>query len=214
MSITKQLKFELYRHLLVSLASYKLIKFLIQIKIPIMKSISITRFLLAAILMIGFTFAADAQNKPKSPPVTASHTIGDLTIDIDYNAPSVRGREVWGSLVPNGKVWRTGANSATTFAVNKDVLINGEKLTAGKYSLFTIPNDGEWTIIFNKEADQWGAYSYDDGKDALRITTKTGKAPEFTEQMTFQVNDNDEDVGVVTFMWENLKTNFNVVAAK
>lgn len=180
-----------------------------------MKSLSFTRFLFAAILMIGLAFTTEAQTgKPKSPPVTASHTVGDLTIDINYNAPSVRGREVWGSLVPNGKVWRTGANSATTFSVNKDVVVGGEKLSAGKYALFTIPGDGEWTIIFNKEADQWGAYSYDKGKDALRITTKTGKAPEFTEQMTFQVSDNDENVGVVSFMWENLKTSFDVTAAK
>jgi len=178
-----------------------------------MKSLSFTRFLFAAILIVGLAFTAEAQTgKPKSPPVTASHTIGDLTIAVNYNAPSVKGREVWGSLVPNGKVWRTGANSATTFSVNKDVMINGEKLAAGKYALFTIPNDGEWIIIFNKEADQWGAYSYDKGQDALRITTKTGKSPEFTEQMTFQVGDNDENVGVVSFMWENLKTSFNVTA--
>jgi len=176
-----------------------------------MKSIYFTRFLFAAILLVGLTFSAEAQTgKPKSPPVTASHTVADLTIDINYNAPSVRGREVWGSLVPNGKVWRTGANSATTFSVNKDVLINGKALAAGKYALFTIPGDGEWTVIFNKEANQWGAYSYDAGQDALRITTKTGKAPDFTEQMTFKVGDNDENIGVVSFLWENLQTSFNV----
>lgn len=179
-----------------------------------MKSLSITRFLFAALFLIGFAFTAEAQNKPKSPPKTASHTIGDLTIDINYNAPSVRGRKIWGGLESYGKVWRTGANSATTFEVNQDVLINGEKLAAGKYALFTIPTEGDWTIIFNKEANQWGAYSYDESKDALRIKVKTGKAPEFTEQMTFLVGDNDEDVGVVSFMWENLKTNFNVAVAK
>lgn len=179
-----------------------------------MKSISFTRFLFAAILFLGLSFSAQAQTgKPKSPPVTASHTIAGLTIDINYNAPSVRGREVWGTLVPNGKVWRTGANGATTFSVNKDVLINGKALTAGKYALFTIPGDGEWTIIFNKDASQWGAYSYDSEKDALRITTKTGKTLEFTEQMTFKVGDNDENIGVVSFLWENLQTSFNVSTA-
>jgi len=176
-----------------------------------MKSLSFSRFLFAAILMVSVAFAANAQSgKPKSPPVTASHSIGDLKIDVNYNAPSVRGRTVWGALVPLGKIWRTGANSATTFEVNQDVLINGEALAAGKYSLFTIPSDGEWTIIFNKEANQWGAYSYDKGQDALRITTKTGATQALVEQMTFEVGDNDENVGVVSFMWENLKTSFNV----
>jgi len=161
--------------------------------------------------MLSVAFTATAQSgKPKSPPVTATHTIGDLKIDINYNSPSVKGRDVWGALVPYGKVWRTGANNATTFEVNQEVLINGETLAAGKYSLFTIPSDGEWTIIFNKEANQWGAYSYDKGQDALRITTKTGKTQEMVEQMTFEVGDNDENVGVVSFMWENLKTSFSV----
>lgn len=176
-----------------------------------MNSLSFTRFLFAAILMVSIAFTATAQSgKPKSPPATASHSVGDLKIDINYNAPSVRGRAVWGNLVPYGKVWRTGANSATTFNINQDVLINGKKLAAGKYSLFTIPSDGEWTIIFNKEANQWGAYSYDKGQDALRITTKTGTTQTFMEQMTFEVGDNDENIGVVSFMWENLKTSFNV----
>lgn len=176
-----------------------------------MKSLSFTRLLFAAILIIGLAFTANAQSgKPKSPPASASHSIGDLKIDINYNAPSVRGRAVWGALVPFGKVWRTGANSATTFEVNQDVLINGEKLAAGKYALFTIPTDGDWTIIFNKEANQWGAYSYDKSQDALRITTKTGKTQGLVEQMAFEVTDNDENIGVVSFMWENLKTSFNV----
>ena len=180
-----------------------------------MKPIFFTRFLLAALFCFGLTFSLDAQSgKPKSPPASATHTLGDLTISINYNAPSVRGREVWGALVPLNKVWRTGANSATTFEVNKNVQINGEALKAGKYALFTIPGDGEWTIIFNKEPNQWGAYSYDDGQDALRITTKTGKTPEFVEQMTFNVGDNDENVGVVDFLWENLKTSFSVSVAE
>jgi len=176
-----------------------------------MKSFSFTRFLLAAILLVSVAFTANAQSgKPKSPPATASHSIGDLKIDINYNAPSVRGRKIWGGLEAYGKVWRTGANSATTFEVNQDVFINGEKLAAGKYALFTIPTKDDWTIIFNKEANQWGAYSYDKGQDALRITTKTGKTQALVEQMTFEVGDNDENIGVVSFMWEHLKWSFNV----
>ena len=175
-----------------------------------MKSIYFTRLLFAVLLFFGIAMAASAQKK--SPPATASHTIGDLSITIDYHSPFVRGREVWGKLVPYGKVWRTGANEATTFEVNKDVLINGEKLAAGKYALFTIPDKDEWIFIFNKEAAQWGHYNYDASKDALRVKTKPGKAIRFTESMTFSIGDNDENVGIVSFAWENLKTGFNVVA--
>jgi len=179
-----------------------------------MKAFSFTRILFVFFLLAGLGTMTEAQtDKPKSPPVSASHTVGDLTIKINYNAPSARGRTLWGELVPNGKVWRTGANKATTFEINQDVLINGEKLMAGKYALFTIPNEKEWTIIFNKEADQWGAYSYDAGKDALRIKVNTGKSPEFSEQMTFDVGDNDENIGVVSFRWGDLKTHFNVEVA-
>ena len=175
-----------------------------------MKSVQFTRFLFFALLLLGTTFTIEAQNKkPKSPPATATQTLNDLAITIDYNAPSVRGRDVWGNLVPYGKVWRTGANDATTFEVNEDVLINGQPLSAGKYALFTIPNEGEWTFIFNKVASQWGAYKYDAGEDALRITAKTNKVDEFVETMTFKV----EEDGTVRFSWENLQTGFSVSSA-
>jgi len=175
-----------------------------------MKSIYVTRFLVAALLLVSFSFTADAQKKPKSPPQSVTQTIGDLTIDINYNAPSVKGRKVWGALVPTGQVWRTGANDATTFEINKAVTINGKQLAAGKYSLFTIPNEAEWTFIFNKQAEQWGAYKYKEAQDALRVTAQPTTAPEFTEQMTFEV----DEAGVVSFLWENLKVSFTVGAEK
>lgn len=180
-----------------------------------MKSINILRMAMSIIFFIGLTFTANAQSgKAKSPAMDASHTIGALTIDIKYNAPSVRGRKIWGELVPYNKVWRTGANGATTFSINKDVLINGEKLAAGKYAFFTIPTEDTWTIIFNKEANQWGAYNYNENDDVLRLKIQSGKAPEFTEQLTFEVGDNDENIGVVSLLWENLKTGFNIIEAK
>ena len=130
---------------------------------------------------------------------------------------SSRNKDLFEYRVPFivGKVTDSSQNKSVDLKQG-DVIqkINGKELKAGKYALFTIPGKTEWTIIFNKEPNQWGAYSYDAGQDALRITTKTGKAPEFTEQMTFKVGDNDEDVGVVDFLWENLKTSFNVSAIK
>lgn len=170
-------------------------------------------FVLVALLTVGmFTNlnAQDEKSKRPSPLMEAKASVDDLTIDIDYGSPAVKGRKIWGSLEPYGEVWRTGANEATTFEVNKDVIINGEKLAAGKYSLFTIPTEKDWTVIFNKEANQWGAYNYKQDKDALRITVKTDKAPALTERLTFKV---DEKTGQVTFLWENVTFHFDVKKA-
>ncbi len=106
-----------------------------------------------------------------------------------------------------GKVWRTGANEATTFEVNKAVKVEGKELPAGKYALFTIAGDDEWTIIFNKTANQWGAFKYNESDDALRVKVKPSKAPQFAEKMTFNVDKN----GTVTLLWGDKKVDFKVV---
>ncbi|RMG72406.1 MAG: DUF2911 domain-containing protein, partial [Bacteroidetes bacterium] len=98
-----------------------------------------------------------------------SGSIGTAEITINYGSPAAKGRTLWGDLVPYGAVWRTGANEATTFTVSQDVTIEGQTLPAGTYSLFTIPGESDWTIIFNKTAEQWGAYEYDEAADALRV---------------------------------------------
>ncbi len=174
-----------------------------------MKTSFFSRFLLLAISIIGFSYTADAQ-KPKSPPQTLTHTLGDLTININYNAPSVKGRTIWGGLESYDEVWRTGANGATTFEINKATEINGQPLAAGKYALFTIPSKDSWTFIFNKESDQWGAYNYNQKEDALRIVVSPNYDADFTEQMTFEANDDGE----VSLMWEKLKASFTVGAMK
>ncbi|MES2517832.1 MAG: DUF2911 domain-containing protein [Bacteroidota bacterium] len=144
--------------------------------------------------------------KMPSPPATASATIGGTTLTIDYHQPAVKGRNVWaGDLAPYGKVWRTGANDATTFEVSKDVTINGKALKAGKYALFTIPGEKEWTIIFNKTSKQWGAYSYKEADDVLRVTAKP-EANEMMERFTI----NAENSGKVTLAWDKIKVPFTV----
>ncbi len=170
--------------------------------------------LLVAFLTVGMFATTHAQDKSKrpSPPAEAKATVGDLSIAINYNSPAVKGREIWGKLVPYGEVWRTGANEATTFEVNHDVIIEGQKLAAGKYALFTIPGEDKWTVIFNKEAGQWGAYNYNKDKDALRITVQPGKAESFQESMDFSVNA-ENNTGVVVFTWENLSFSFKVKKA-
>ena len=124
------------------------------------------------------------KSERKSPPAETKVQIGEATIVINYSQPSMKGREIYGDLVPFGKVWRTGANEATTFETDKEIGVNGKMLPAGKYALFTIPGEKEWTVIFNSVHKQWGAYDYDQSKDVLRIEVKSAKI-EATEKMTF-----------------------------
>ncbi|MDB5258006.1 MAG: hypothetical protein JWM14_2701 [Chitinophagaceae bacterium] len=160
----------------------------------------------AIIFSFLFVFPAVAQDKPKkSPAATVSGVIGSSTITIHYNQPSVKERKIWGGLVPYNEVWRTGANEATTFETTKDITVEGVVLPAGKYALFTIPGEQEWTIIFNKTASQWGAFKYDAKEDQLRVKVKSAKAPAFVEQLTFYVEKNK-----VFFRWENLEVGFSV----
>lgn len=153
--------------------------------------------------------AQDSKAQRPSPSKTASRMLDSLNINISYSAPSVKGRTIWGALVPYGKVWRTGANEATIFEVNKPVLIEGQKLAAGKYSLFTIPGEKEWVVIFNKEPNQWGAYDYKKDMDALRVSVKPGKTKLMVEQFSIDVSEK----GVVSIAWENVQIAFGVKEA-
>lgn len=153
-----------------------------------------------------FTLVACAQDKKPSPAATATGKAGSANITINYSAPSVKGRKVWGELVPYGKVWRTGANEATTFDVDADVKIEGQSLAKGKYSLFTIPEEnGDWTIIFNKTAKQWGSFSYKQEDDALRVKVKSAKSDSFNEALSLSVANSK-----VYIRWENLEVGFKV----
>lgn len=169
----------------------------------------INYFFITGLLIAGFVsngFAQDDKSKRPSPPRTVSKAVGDLKIVIEYGAPYVKGRTVFGGLEAYGKVWRTGANEATTFSVNKDVTVDGKPLPAGKYALFTIPEKGDWTVIFSKKADQWGAYDYDKAEDALRIKVKPKKLDQVQEQLAFDV----DQKGVVQFKWEYQSFDFSV----
>ncbi len=168
-------------------------------------------FLLALIFGLSTGLMAQKDKSERaSPPAEASATLGEVTIDINYSSPAVKKRTIWDKLVPYGKVWRTGANEATTFEVNEDVSINGEELPAGKYALFTIPGEKEWTFIFNSEADQWGAYKYDEGKDVLRVTAKPGATPQQQERMVFEITTRGDDVAWVNLKWDELAVGFEV----
>ena len=134
----------------------------------------------------------------KSPKKEVTGKIGESTVTVNYSAPSVKGRVIWGELVPFNKVWRAGANENTTITFNKDILVKGKKVPAGKYGLFIIPIDGEeWTVIFSKKNDAWGSNGYDEANDLIRFNVKPTTVDQNEELMTFAVNKKG-----VEFSWE------------
>ncbi|MEP6616566.1 MAG: DUF2911 domain-containing protein [Ginsengibacter sp.] len=151
---------------------------------------------------------SEDKSKRPSPPAKVSQKISTgATISIDYSQPSIKGRIIGKEVEPmDGKVWRTGANEATVFETNKDLSIEGKKLAAGKYGLFTVFNGDNATVIFNKTWKQWGAFDYKEADDALRITTKSVPETTSTEKLTFMIS----PAGVITLLWGNKKTEFTV----
>jgi len=166
--------------------------------------------LLFSVALVISLVACGQQDKSKrpSPPALAKETTNSgVTITIDYSQPGVKGRTIGKDLEPlDGKVWRTGANEATVFEINKDVKVEGKALAAGKYGLFTVVNGDEWTIIFNKTWKQVGAFNYKEADDALRVKVKADKTKEFSEKMTFAINKN----GKVSLMWGDRLVDFKV----
>jgi hypothetical protein len=151
---------------------------------------------LLLIVLLTVTFV-NAQDKPASPPAVATGKINGATISINYSSPSVKGRKIWGELVPFNKIWRAGANDATTIETDKDLTIEGSKLPAGKYSFFVIPNEKECVIIFNKVAKQSGTHNYKEKEDQLRVTVKQQLADSSTERLVYTINENN-----IVLSWE------------
>ncbi|MBC6425776.1 MAG: DUF2911 domain-containing protein [Ekhidna sp.] len=171
-----------------------------------MKSIkTLTLFSLAVATVLSVTAQQDKSQRP-SPPAQVSATVNETKITIDYSRPSKKGRVIFGELVEYGKVWRTGANETTWMEVSKDVTIDGKTLKAGKYGLFTIPNEDEWTIIFNKKWNGWGAYDYKKSEDVLRINVPTEETDEVVEVFTIDVSESGE----VTLAWDQTQVAFSV----
>jgi hypothetical protein len=163
------------------------------------------RFTFLMLALVTALSSTLAQEKPASPQATATGKIGAANVKIVYCQPSARGRKIMGGLVPYGEVWRTGANEATTIEIDKPVKIEGKDLAAGKYSLFTIPGENEWTIIFNKDAKQWGAYKYKQEDDVLRVSVKPTKASAPVETFNIAVGKDE-----VQLKWENTAVAFKV----
>jgi hypothetical protein len=164
---------------------------------------------LLSFLAAGATFAQQLDLPRPSPNASVSQTVGVTEITIKYSRPGVKDRPIWGKLVPYGEVWRTGANENTTIKFSTPVKIDGHELPAGIYGLQTIPAAGDWTVIFSKDADEWGAFSYKQEDDALRIQAKPQPA-EFRERMAFDFDDVTDTAAKVVLHWEKLKVPFTV----
>jgi len=182
--------------------------------------------------------AASAQVTLPRPSQKASvmQRIGVTDVTITYSRPAVKGRKIWGdplpgqttdvkgeatlddqnkrpkdaAIVPWGHVWRTGANEATMFVVSDDVLINGQKLPAGSYSLHTIPSKDEWTIVFNGTANQWGSFDYDPAKDTLRVKAKPEWVNSSEEYLSYSFDPVTDDSAQVNIRWEKISVPFTV----
>ncbi len=145
-----------------------------------------------------------------SPGASVTQTIGLTDVTIRYSRPGVKGRKVWGDLVPYGEVWRTGANENTTITFSTAVKVEGKDLPAGTYGVQTIPTEKEWTLILSKDADAWGAYSYKSENDALRATVSPTAHDHVKERLEFYFDDVTDTSAVVKVRWEKLTVPFKI----
>src|SRR5258706_7323581 len=173
-----------------------------------MKTISARSSLLAAATAIAFAVAtrahAQLSRRRPSPGATVKQTIGLTDVTVVYSRPGAKGRVIWGTLVPYDKPWRTGANESTTVAFTDDVTVEGKKLAAGTYSLYTIPGRGEWTWVFNSDAKA-PANEWDPKKDALRVNVKPTEWADFQEWMTFAFDALTPRSTELALYWDKLR---------
>lgn len=151
-----------------------------------MKAIAIAAASIAALSLAGTASAEDKKKERASPHAEVTASLGGK-ITVTYGRPYVKGRKIFGGLVPWGEVWRTGADEATTFTTEADVTIGGLKVPKGEYSLFTIPTEKQWTLVVNKTAKQWGAFKYDAGQDLGRVPMTVTTASKPVEQFTIEL---------------------------
>ena len=165
-----------------------------------MKKILISAAIVIALVGATF-FYLKKQTKSHSPADVVAFQKGDFNMSIYYSRPFKKGRDIFGGLEPYGKVWRTGANEATEIEFNKDINWNGNNIKAGRYALFTIPNQKQWTVILNSELGQWGAFTYDETKDVSRTMIKPYALADTVQQFSIKIV-SDTNNHVVRLGWD------------
>src|SRR5678815_3677828 len=204
-----------------------------------LKRSSVSLFAVLFVLCFAVSALAQVVTPRPSQMATVMQRIGVTDVTITYSRPGVKGRQIWGDppagwaakvtgeatldnqnerpsgapIVPYGHVWRTGANEATQFVVTDEVLINGQKLAAGSYSLHTIPTKDEWTIVFNGTANQWGSFDYDPAKDTLRVKAKPQWVNDSQEWLAYTFDPVTEDSAQVNIRWEKISVPFTIKVA-
>ena len=175
-----------------------------------LKKILIGLAVLAVILFVAYQ-VLKSKTKSSSPEVKQTYSVGTAKIDLFYCSPSKKGREIFGGIIKYGEVWRTGANEPTTFTTDKNLVIDGKKLLAGKYSLWTIPQQDNWTVIFNKEIPFWGDNT--DGKaarnakeDIFQLSVPVEKLMNSQEKLSIDAQNN-----ALTIIWDTTKVSVPMV---
>jgi tetratricopeptide (TPR) repeat protein len=171
------------------------------------------KILLACLLAFGLPLAAEQDSLllPRlSPHASVSQIVGTTTVTVEFNRPAVKGRRIWGDLVPYGEVWRAGANEATTIRFSDAVKVNGSPVPAGIYALFIIPGPEQWTFILSKRWRQFGAFEYQGKDDVLRFHTKPRAQSSSTEWLTYEITPTSRSSAYVELLWERLRVSFLV----
>lgn len=172
---------------------------------------AVTVLAAAAVALPAAPAAAQSVGLPQpSPKARVQQTVGVTDFAVDYSSPAVKGRAIWGGLVPYGEVWRTGANSATNLTVSREFTFGGTKVPAGTYALFTIPDKTSWTVVLNSDPTTWGAFGYDKTKDVARIEVKPETMPTSRERLTFVFSDTTETTTRLDIEWEKVRVSVPV----
>lgn len=176
-----------------------------------MKSKLLASLLIASLALVGSASAQSALKFPQaSPPATIKQQVGITDIEVSYSRPSVKGRKIFGGLVPYGEVWRTGANSATKITFSTAVKVGGADVPAGTYELFTIPTPTEWTIIIHKNMSQWGSYTYDPKNDVARVTAKASTVDTRVENFSIAFSAIEETGAMLNFAWDKTRVGVKI----
>lgn len=174
----------------------------------------LTLLLTLVLILPAIAFAQRDKSQRPSPPAQAQCSFSDgKTITVDYSSPRMKGRKIFGDLVPNGEVWRTGANEATTLVTNTDLTVEGKTVPAGNYTIFTVPNPDKWTLIINKKTGEWGIpYKYE-SDELARVDMKVAKTSAPVENFTIAF-DQSSKACTMNLSWENTKASVKFMEGK